>query len=224
MINNMEKIYCFGDSHCNIFREKNTPFIDIFEVYHVGPALAYSLCKEGTKTGAREKILDKLLDIPKDNYLMFCFGEIDCRLHLFKQSNLQKKTIKRVIYKCVKRYISFLKEIKNKGYRVIVFGPIATTWTRKHLYNQSRSIVGTEEERNKITLEFNECLGNKCEEENIIFISIFLETIKNEYKTNRKLYSKDECHLKVKRKKVFSLILKEINDKIPDFYYQIENE
>ena len=66
------KIHTIGDSH-SIFGWDNTII-----KHHMGPMLCYTF---GTKKLNRICLLD--FNIEKDDIIIFCLGEIDCRCHIF---------------------------------------------------------------------------------------------------------------------------------------------
>ena len=118
-------IYCIGDSHASFFSGYDriplgwpNKFINKFSFlksYRLGPVLAYNLCNFNTRSKGREKLLYILTHfIPLGSKVLFCFGEIDCRAHLFKQSEIQKRDIHEIIRECVDRYFSVIKDTKKK--------------------------------------------------------------------------------------------------------------
>ena len=127
-------IYCIGDSHASFFSgtdqmqpiypEAGKNLIPLFRSYRLGPVLAYSLPKLETRSQGREKLLALLSEIPVGSRIMLLFGEIDCRVHLLKQAEQRSESLEKVVKECVDRYFSVVKEIKDKGYQVMLFGVI----------------------------------------------------------------------------------------------------
>jgi len=215
-------IHCFGDSHV-LFFKKLAKYLRLrqykvkekevnihFLADYVGSALAYNLCKKNTSTKAREKIFDIIKKrVPVKNRVMFVFGEIDCRVHLAKRIIVKKENMKSVVLECVDRYFSFIREVKNLNYEILVFGAVATTIHEDTYFPK----YGTCRERNKITKLFNQYLEDSCKKEDMIFVSIFDKLINKNNITKWKFYC-DNAHI---GPKAFPLIIKEFEKKVEDF-------
>ncbi|BAL84068.1 hypothetical protein SELR_23600 [Selenomonas ruminantium subsp. lactilytica TAM6421] len=206
-INPKEKnrIFVIGDSHACFFSGCYLdnyvyrdglglcrPRIDPFKVFHLGPALAYNLNNYGTTTKAREKI-DRILNlIPAGEKILCVFGEIDIRVHVFKQTK-RGGDFHRVVDKVVENYVSFVNKLSEK-YRVYIWCPVASQSDDCKLDdNFPRS--GTQAERNKATEYFIRELKKKCLDGNIATcLSIFPMLVDEEYKTKTQYY-RDSVHL-----------------------------
>ena len=112
----MNMIHCIGDSHSCFFSgenkiqptwpEQSFDVLPYFRSYRIGPSTAYNL------NNKKENIIEPLiqsLNLSEKDKLLFCFGEVDCRAHLIKQSQLQNRGICDIINECVFRYISSIK-------------------------------------------------------------------------------------------------------------------
>ena len=83
-------IHCIGDSHSSVFsgREEMQPIwpqrsddnTSFFKSYRIGPATAYQL---SNKILIIQDIINK--NVNSNDYVLFCFGEVDIRAHLIKQ-------------------------------------------------------------------------------------------------------------------------------------------
>jgi len=220
----MKKIHCIGDSHCYFFYgsdEYDIRAIDwtdsllpYFKIYSVGPALAYNLGTLGTKTKGREitfGILEKL--IPVGSRIMLCFGEIDCRYHIFRQSRIQQKDFRAIAEDCVRHYFDFIKEIKVKGYEVLVWATIPSSRDFGY-YDPNYPRLGTCEERNCITKYFNEKLKSLLDGESIKLISIFDQLVDGENVTRDQYYLADKVHLS---QQMMPAAIKELRANLNDF-------
>lgn len=95
-------LFVIGDSHTfffagkerHVYRDKHDigfgrPSLGAFIPIHLGPVLAHSLNRYGTRTQGREKI-DFLLNeeemLPHGSKILCCFGEIDMRVHILKEA------------------------------------------------------------------------------------------------------------------------------------------
>jgi lysophospholipase L1-like esterase len=193
-------IHFIGDSHSSIFSgnydmqpiwpEKSNNVLPNFKSYRIGPATSYKLSE-------KEFIISTILnnEVIKDNdYVFFCFGEIDCRAHLIKQSELQNKNISDIVKDCVEKYFEFIKKYHSIGYKIGVWGPIAS-WSEKKPYTTGPSF-GTTKERNIVTKLYNETLEELCIENNILFTTMFYDMIDENLDTNENyLDDWDGCHI-----------------------------
>lgn len=206
-------IHCIGDSHASPFSglgtREDTYMIPIypqlginndpmFRAYRLGPATAYNL---DNKLDIINDILNKHVDKEQDSVLMV-FGEIDSRFHIIEQSIKQNKSREEITSQVVNKYFDTVLNIKNEGYNVIIFAPIASSfWNENsdHIkdgfkYNMEFPMLGTCQERNIITKIFTDILIQKGIETNIQIISIFDELIDADYNTKTDYYM-DYLHL-----------------------------
>jgi len=215
------KIYCFGDSHIELFAKKVTRKVSkkicknlyqYFKTWYVGSATAYNLCKKDSRTKAKMKIFKRLKNekkVPPKSMVMLDFGEIDCRVHLAKRIINQKNDPDKIIEECINRYFSVVQEIIDLEFKVIIFGPIASTILTDTSFPQ----YGTCIERNNITKLFNSYAQKKCEEKKCTFVSIFENLIDEKGITKWKFY-RDSAHVGYK---VWPILIKKMNSSIKDF-------
>jgi hypothetical protein len=209
-------IICLGDSHSSVFSQeeriisqwpkKDFKVFSKFKPIRIGPATAYNL---ETKVDHLNKVLNRTFYI-KNSYVLFCFGEVDIRAHLIKQSKLQNKDVESIVAQCIDRYISAIKKVDPiRKIRKAVFAPIAS-WSEEKPYDGPS--FGSNVERNHVTKLFNQYLEKKCKENNIVFISIFKEMLNKDGTTNS-LYLDDfgtGIHL---NQKSMPFILKKLKEK-----------
>ena len=176
-------IHCIGDSHAAVFsgREEMVPAwpersidnLDFFRSYRIGPATAYQL---ENKIPIIDSILHSCVS-KKDDYILFCFGEVDIRAHLIKQAELQKISTEEVVEKCVDRYFRVILYYKEQGYSTLAWGPIAS-WHQSKPYTGGPSF-GTCRERNEVTKLFNRRLQLRCDQYSVPLITIFDKMVDN---------------------------------------------
>lgn len=218
----LNSVIVVGDSHVNFFSGNEnisfTPFyyrsrkdnfktkiyinncsdrLDHFSTLHLGPCLAYSVCRDQSSTLVKEKLLflfDKEI-IARGAKVLFSFGEIDIRVHTIKQAIKQQKSYSEICEEIVTSYLNQLLEFRNK-YDIQVY-----CWTpppsqnESLCFNEEFPAYGTEIERNEVTLVFEETLKEKCEKLNFTFVSITRHLIDETYKTKLDFISDDFCHL-----------------------------
>jgi hypothetical protein len=196
-------IHCIGDSHVCFFSWKdgihpqwpdyigeNMPFL----TYRLGACLAYSLCTFNSTTKGREMLLLLLSFLPKQSNILLCFGEIDCRSHLCKQADIQKRSYEDIVKECVNKYFGVILEIKTMGFSVGAWGAIPSTDFSDYEADHPFPSYGTVQQRNTVTRLFNNYLGKLCSKNDIIFVSIFEDLINPDLNPKME-YFIDQNHL-----------------------------
>lgn len=207
------KIHVIGDSHVSFFSGTNTigpewpglskSVLPLFEVYRLGPTIAYNLCKTGTRTKGREKLFEVLDTLEKGSYVMPVFGEIDCRVHLIK--NAEENNKEEVVKECVERYVTVIDEIIAKGFNVIMWEVIPSTLNGS-IVEKDYVAYGTCKQRNEITKIFNSVLRDEMRERNIVTLSVFDELTDKQGLTKVRWYA-DKIHLS---QRVMPLVIRKI--------------
>ena len=198
-------IYVFGDSHAAIFQH------EIFVVQGVGPATAYRLSSEKSSVQAKKKIEEYISRFPKTKskeYILFVFGEIDCRLHIYKAHKEKKISITRVVKNTVDAYGSFLLDFRKQypQFDILIFN-VLPTGEQENIYNHR--FFAVRETRIRITREMNRELESFCKKHQMVFINIFQKLI--DKKGNRlKRYMLDEVHF---TPEVVKFVIEELREK-----------
>jgi predicted SAM-dependent methyltransferase len=125
--------------------------------------------------------------------VLLCFGEIDCRVHLLKQAETQGRDIESVVKDCVSKYVEVINEVKEKGFTVLVWGPVPTASDDVPM-DRFFPRFGTETERNKATKYFNDMLRDELSRIGVTFVTIFDKLVTETLKT-RTEYQMDGIHL-----------------------------
>lgn len=209
-----DTVFVIGDSHTDIFNKnkfsekKQIYGIDEYRsilacvgnapnfiTFHLGPCLAYtSNFKKSTyQTYRKTQFLIKSGALPKGCRVLCSFGEIDCRVHVKKQSERQQKSVLEVIDGILDHYLMYLMMIKKHGYRVIACGPVPS---------QSDDVpgddrfpkYGTEMERNEVTRLFGDMLQKRCVQNDIEFIGLFEAFIGGAHRAKKGIF-RDAVHL-----------------------------
>lgn len=209
-----DKIFVIGDSHCNFFGgyenlyypntiifnkqpvdiRTNNSLIANFQIFHLGPVLAYNLNRYNSKTHGREKV-EFLLNsgiIPAGTNIMCAFGEIDMRVHALKQAALKGISFETVVEEILEHYTEFLTFLSRRN-TVYVWGAIPTQSDGSPV-NPEYPYFGTERDRNIATKYFNDRLGEWCARNGISFFTVFYSLVDEDYKTRAEFIA-DGCHL-----------------------------
>jgi hypothetical protein len=103
--------------------------------------------------------------------VLLCFGEIDCRAHLIRQSEIQTVPVPDLAAQCVSRYFQVVREVRSLNYQVMIWNVVPPT--TMSCQDCEFPVMGTFDERMALTRVFNELLCSHCEQEGIPFVSIF---------------------------------------------------
>jgi len=194
-------IYILGDSHSCVFTiNDNTNYINnlnklyfknVFASFRTKPYTCYNLLN---KINLINNNL-KQLSIKDNDYLFFCYGEVDIRCHIGFHIT-DKITLEMIIKETIERYIKFLLYYKSKYKNVGIYAPIASG-SNNCIQGNGRPSYKTELERNKITKIFNNILEDYCKKHDILFKSISSDLMNDDNTTKNIFYSDDGTHLNI---------------------------
>lgn len=161
----MSRIHTFGDSHATLAWPKN------IIKHHMGPMLCYSFGKE------KFKRLDiKNCDVKQGDYVIFCFGEIDCRCHIHKHIS-KSLTYQNIIDNIIKNYIEaillIMKEIEEIDIKVCIYNVVPPIQKYNTEENPKYPYLGSDDERKKYVLYFNKILKKYCILHDFIFFDVY---------------------------------------------------
>lgn len=203
-------IIVLGDSHVNFFSGNETlSFLSIgndintcagsspypFTPLHLGPCLAYTCRRPDSTFRFQEKVAYLCRNFIKPGArILCCLGEIDLRVHVFRQTVIQDRSYQQIVDDILAEYMGFLISLQDKGYQVSCWGPIASQ-KEDCPADPYFPRNGTETERNMATAYFNRQLAILCSRHNIPFLSLFEQLITPDYRTLAQYLSADCCHL-----------------------------
>lgn len=175
-------IHVFGDSHgSNIhsgWRDCNGVLCN-----HLGPMLCYTF---GNKKGRFN--IDKYR-VRDNDTIIFCFGEIDCRCHIWKYINVSR-TYENIIDDIIEKYVESIKRCtNNRKLKNICIYNVVPPIEKKRLLgieNKDYPLLGSDEERRSYVLYFNKCIERVCNENGWIFFDVYDKYI------NERGYLKDD--------------------------------
>lgn len=181
-------IRTFGDSHAKY------PWIYINNIVtnNLGPKLCYSIGRDGIDISSVEE----------GDTVIFCFGEIDCRCHIYKyvsETVPYTEVIDRVVNSYIKSIIvaiSKFKQIKTIIYNIVPM--IEKEFMQEDPrfgWNPEYPHLGSNEERKSYAIYFNKKLKEKCKENNFIFFDIYDKYIDSKGFLNKEL-SDGTVHIK----------------------------
>jgi hypothetical protein len=158
----VDKVIAIGCSHAHW----GVYGLDQYIMIHLGPRTAYNIQNHD------DQVQEELNKHPKDLPVVFFLGEVDCRVHVFKQALETKRSANDVIFEIVNRYTNYIYVLwKSRPNYVYIMNvePAADIDDPKYSINHGY----TWEELNRITLEFNRQLKEACEARGITFLDIY---------------------------------------------------
>jgi len=170
-------IHTFGDSHSNFgFRDINN-----ISIHWIGPILCYTF---GVK---KNDILNiRNFEVNENDSVIFCFGEIDCRAHIYRfvnENNSYQNIIDNIIEKYFEAIILNIEGYKNL--KIIVYNIVPPSRIENMLTDieiQTYVLVknkndipwkGSNNERMQYHLYFNQKLQHYCHKNGFIFMDIY---------------------------------------------------
>jgi len=201
---NKPLIHVIGDSHVVPFRG-SMPFL----AHHLGAATAYNLNRKNSTTKSNEQLFKVIDKLGKRDMVMLCFGEIDCRIHIYYQHKKSdgRYSIEELIDRTIANYGEVLAQLKERGVNFCVYcvSP-ATEVGNEYKY----PFYGTPEIRSQINWTFNEKLRAFCQKNGYAFIDIY-DMVSDKDGLMLKEYASDDIHL---NKKAVRLVKAELRDKL----------
>ena len=191
-------IHTFGDSHAYYAWNQIYPIQTNIKF----GSLCYSFGRDGLKrfnikSKTTLKIYTELQPIElqpiQDNdIIIFSFGEVDCRNHIYKhidENNSYESIIDNIITNYFIRIEENIQQFNNlRVYIYNIIPPVKITNLKTPDYN------GPDEDRKKYVLYFNECLKKHCILKNWGFIDIYDQLVDNEGYLIRSI-SENHVHL-----------------------------
>jgi len=185
----MRTIHTFGDSHAkHVWEAIQTTNLKT-HTHHIGAKLMYTFGKEKLNL---LNISDKQYNVIEGDYVCFCFGEIDCRCHIFKYKDEYQETIQNLVNNYFEAIALNLQTINVKP---IVFNVLPPSDLPIGEQNPEYPHLGTIQERITYTKTMNNCLKNGCELYNYIFLDVY-DSYCNKEGSLDSAYTRDRVHIK----------------------------
>lgn len=202
----IQKISCFGDSHISIFsqaehliKENMFSVTGPFNAFRFGPYVAYNL-------QSKSNVISNIDAISKDENLLICFGEIDCRAQVNKVCEESNRSYQEAIDEIIDNYFTVIKGANNKNTILFSITPELKEQPHWYYYKDHPEVFdyprGTLSERAEYKSYFNQRVKEESDKLGLKYISIY------DYVNGNEMYYLDDIHLAPK--KVFYLIKREM--------------
>ena len=168
------KIFAVGDSHSRRCFENHAQIAD-------SRAFAGHNKLDG-KTAfnieRHEKKLMRILTPLQEKELIFCFGEVDVRLHIKYKHQQLGIPVERLIDATAEKYIAYVAKLRNQGYQIHVFNVVPTgdflgvdaeKWKKGLQY----PFTANDEERKTYTELLNSAYAAYCDALQVPLINIY---------------------------------------------------
>lgn len=166
----MPSIHVVGDSHASNTISGWKDCKNIISHY-IGSVLCYSFGNDKFKRFDIRKI-----KLNNNDSIIFCFGEIDCRCHIYKHIT-PENTYQMIIDKIISNYIEAIKMsitlCRRKLKNICIYNIVPPIHKNDRPENPDFPYLGSDEERLSYVLYFNQKLKEKCSENNWIFFDIY---------------------------------------------------
>lgn len=168
------KIFAVGDSHSRRCFEEHDQIADsrvLVGHNKLDGKTAYNLERH-------EKKLFRILNSLRGKELIFCFGEVDVRLHIKYKHQQLGTPVEQLIEKTAQRYTSYVHTLRKAGHRIHIFNVVPTgdfsgKEADKWKQGLSYPFNATFEERSSYTEQLNRAYAQYCKELQIPFIDIY---------------------------------------------------
>ncbi len=192
-------IHVIGNSHAHYFSESTAitdaechKYNPYFRSYSIGAVIAYNFYEHHLNTV--KNLIANRINPTENDYVMLVVGEVDCRWHLPKRASDIGQDVNVVVNECVDRYFRAIKELNDSGVKMVVFGAHPST-TGGHNDDFNNPVFGDCLFRNRISIQYNKRLEEKCLTENIPFVNIFDYLVDSETGLTKMEFFRDYCHL-----------------------------
>ena len=161
----MKQIHTFGDSHSSF----GWRHIQNVNINHLGPVLCHTIGKYD-----QNRLNIKNYGVKNNDTVIFSFGEIDCRCHIYKHVT-NKLSYREIIDSIVTNYFRTINKNVEvfTNLRVCVYNIVPPIEKSLKTENPSFPYLGTDEERKSYVLYFNEKLKEQCLLNDFIFFDIY---------------------------------------------------
>lgn len=173
----MELYFC-GDSHLWVPKHA-------YELGHfgsvqckfeiVGGATAVGLRHPTSKTEALQRFRECLLPPSIERIPILQLGEVDCGFVIWLRAQRYGESIEEQLDASLRAYVSFLTELKTRGYKKILATSATPPTIRDgdlvgDVANIRKEVEATYRERSQLTAEYNHRLRLACQREEIVFV------------------------------------------------------
>jgi hypothetical protein len=171
-------------THTELSHHGKSPRYGHFVSYSIGAGLAWKFTEKHLP-------IIKGLGIPLGAPILLMIGEVDIRVHIVKQAELQNRSIDEIVKETVDRFFEGVKQL-NQDYEVICYSNHPTTSEERS--TPDSPVYGAANLRNYASFLWDAYLSRACKDNNIHYISVLNEFMDGFTVDETKFV--DYCHVK----------------------------
>ena len=188
-----------GESHTVFWGRNRYGHYPQVKCVIVTGGLAFNLSTESGEVGKHGKTIIEIINSnPGYSAILLCFGEIDSRMHILKQAIKQSTSLSQQVSVVANRYLNFINILRSLvNVPIFIWGPIATC-PQFGAYPKSDPpflCIGSETERNAITIMLNRALSEGLKKQNNCFHFTMLDKLISPDLLTDTSYYIDDIHL-----------------------------
>ena len=199
------RIFAFGDSHAGKFGADPR-----FTLCGPPAPTAYGLANEKNRSESLFLLRQMLHEVEQNDIILFSLGEIDCRVHVFRQHVLTGKSYAEVCSDIIARYGRILLAVRNDNPCEIAVLDVPPAVKQGNEYEYD--FYGSRNERASIAEEFNSQLEAFCKENAVCFVKLHPH-ISDEWGWLKEEYAVDDVHVSGE---VVPFVVQELQKCFPD--------
>jgi hypothetical protein len=180
-------IWVFGDSHAGKFGGDER-----FKLVGPPAPTAYGLASEKARSESLFMLQMMLHFAEEGDLILFVLGEIDCRVHIYRQSVITGRETNHIIFDAVERYIRVVKDVRDHNPVDVAVLDVPPAVKQPNVYMVDH--YGTRDQRAEIARRWNVVLKDYCEKNDICFVKLY-PYITDERGWLKEEYSEDEVHI-----------------------------
>jgi lysophospholipase L1-like esterase len=148
--------------------------------------------KTAYKIADHHKRVMKVILPLREKHLLFCFGEVDIRIHIKYQHLRTGLPVDSLLERTAQRYTEYVSDLRTQGFDIHIFNVVPTGdfsglqfegWKKKLTY----PFLTDFSERQEYTVLLNRQLRRYCSEKNIPFVDIYKYLVDETGKRRREL-------------------------------------
>ena len=160
-------LHTVGDSHSLFVWENiSLPWLQVV-THHVGPRTMFRFGQDKLALADIQKF-----GVKNGEAVVFCWGEIDCRAHVYLH---REEGVKAVLNRIADSYFTAIRENVSRYQRLTV-GVFNVVPPRRYVKGKrARDMVfeGTDEERQQYVLRMNVALRARCVKAGYLFVDVY---------------------------------------------------
>jgi len=160
------KVYAFGDSHAGKFCGDPR-----FICGDAQQATAHNLINENSESQSWFALQQHLYIYDPEDIFMFVIGEIDCRIHFYRQHVITGKSYHELMDNTVRRYGHIVKAVRDDGRPNVAVLDIPPAMAQGNEYGYDH--YADRDTRAAIIIEFNDTLAEWCEANDIYLVCLW---------------------------------------------------